>query len=247
MKNNTYHIVPLRLLHLRTINGITQAQLASAIVEHIYTSTGNHLSLSSAYISQWETGYKPIPFKYIGALCTVLGCTEEYLLGISSDPTSSIPDEAPLESEKNISPMPEQIPVNSLHKYDQLPIYVVFNELQHKNCWGLLNIQANKIILPDSVINISAIDLSSISLYPANPNFTTEIKSADLKKLSFAEAINSEIVYIEACSNDASIRSQYTGYYHHNENKTCFINSSGLTLPYDGINLYYNVYSVLHI
>ena len=45
-------------------------------------------------------------------------------------------------------------------------------------------------------------------------------------------------------NEDATIRSQYEGYYHHNENQTCFINNSGLTLPYDGINRYYNVYSV---
>ena len=62
--------------------------------------------------------------------------------------------------------------------------------------------------------------------------------------VAFADAINSKVVYIEVCSNDATIRSQYEGYYHHNENQTCFINNSGLTLPYDGINRYYNVYSV---
>lgn len=243
MKKNNTRIIPQRLQHLRLVLGLTQTELGNAIAENFYASKGERISLTSGYISHWETGAKPIPLKYMNTLCDVLGCTEEYLLGISQDPTSSDPSKA-LEKNEVISPMPDSIPLNSLYKYDQLPIYIVFNELQHANCWGLLNIKMNKIILSDSVISLSSIDFSSISIYPANPNFTAGIKSASMNKLSFADAINSKVVYIEVCSNDATIRSQYEGYYHHNENQTCFINNSGLTLPYDGINRYYNVYSV---
>ena len=77
MKKNKTRIIPQRLLHLRSVLGLTQTELGNAIAENFYASKGERISLTSGYISHWETGAKPIPLKYMNTLCDVLGCTEE--------------------------------------------------------------------------------------------------------------------------------------------------------------------------
>ncbi len=134
-------IIPQRLLHFTFSAWLNTDGIRKCNSRKLYASKGERISLTSGYISHWETGAKPIPLKYMNTLCDVLGCTEEYLLGISQDPTSSGPSKSVRKKNEVISPMPDSIPLNSLYKYDQLPIYIVFNELQHANCWGLLNIK----------------------------------------------------------------------------------------------------------
>ena len=228
MSQRKQKVIPSRLAHMRQLTNKTQKELSEALGEIIYSSTGSTTTPSSVTISQWELGTKPVPEKYVDYLCKLLGCTREYLYGFTSDPYSSEiqNDFAPLQKEVN------PISISNLYKYDKCPVYIVFNLMQFPNGWALLNHSADRLVMVDSIIKLSSINLSEVTIYPAKPAYVPNVRPNGAKKLDLIKTLKSEYVYIVMNSPDKTIRSMYDGLYHHNEKHTCLINAEGLTLPY---------------
>ena len=57
--------------------------------------------------------------------------------------------------------------------------------------------------------------------------------------LGLEDIKNMDNVYIESISLDPFLRGQVSGWYHHTPEKTCLINDRGLTLSYEGLDVYY--------
>ena len=53
-----------------------------------------------------------------------------------------------------------------------------------------------------------------------------------------------EDVFIESISLDPYLRGQVTGWYHHTPEKTCLINDRGLTLSYEGLDVYFRALGI---
>lgn len=230
-------VIISRFVHMRGLSKKTQKQFSEALAEVLYQQ-GIDTIPASVSISQWETGAKPIPTKYVDAICQVFGCTKEFLYGKSSNPYSS-------ELDEDISvPVAEidAIEIINLHRYDKCPVFVVFENYQYPNGWGIVNLSADKLILSDAIIKLSSVDYDAVAFYPMKPLYIPNIKPDGSKKLDLVKALNADYVYIIMNSPDKVIRSMYDGVYHHNENRTAFINAIGLTLPYEGMNKSYTVY-----
>lgn len=228
-------VIPNRLAYMRNLKGLTQKDFASALAEYEYKKGGNPNTPSNVSVSQWEIGSKPVPTKYVEGICHVLGCTEAFLYGYAHTPYSSEPD----TDDTFCPPQPSTDPIDPIYflKYDGFPVFVEFKKYQHENGWGIFNIGADRLMLKDAVIKLSSLNFEDVSFFPL-----WQKRIANAKRLDLGYALRSEYVFIVMNSPDKSIRDMYNGIYHHNENKTCFINGRGFCLPYDGINLTYYVY-----
>ena len=62
--------------------------------------------------------------------------------------------------------------------------------------------------------------------------------------LGLEDIKNMEDVFIESISLDPYLRGQVTGWYHHTPEKTCLINDRGLTLSYEGLDVYFRALGI---
>ena len=233
-----YRVIPAKLNHMRQLAEMTQQSFANALSDIVFSADGKPQKISNVTVSQWEIGAKPVPRKYVDAICQLLGCTKEYLYGESSDPYSSEPDEEVKLPGVAIDP----IEITNLYKYDKMPVFVMFNNFEHPNGWGLLNYEADRLIMTDFIIKLSSIDLRDITCYPMQPAFIPSLKTGG-KKMDLINVLKSDYVYIIMNTQDRIIQERYNGLFHHNEDHTCLINAIGLTLPYEGLNRAYSAYS----
>lgn len=236
-ENTKLRVIPSRLVHMRHIAGMTQKMLGESISEIIFTRDGRSMKFTCVSISQWETGSKPVPKKYVDIICDLLGCTKEYLYGQSNNPLSDV-----IEEEDETTVEVEPVKITNLHKYDNCPVYVFFNNYQHPNGWALLNFESDRLIMTSSVIKLSSLNLDDVTFYPMKPLFVPNVRPDGSKKLDLIRALKSEYVYIVMNSSDRTVRAMYDGLYHHNETHQGFINGEGLFLPYEGFNKAYSAY-----
>lgn len=239
VKTTTHKVLPSRLTHIREIHGMTQSDVAKLLREISRDSTIK-FSSTNVLISQWETGKKSVPTKYVSLLCELFGCTKEYLYGFTSDPhsnTGTDVDET-VRIEAELLPIPR----DNLFMYDRYPVYVVFEDFLYPSDWCILNFRAQKLLMPDIIISMEKLNLSKVKFYPAKPRYVSNASVKGYKKIGLMEAMNLEYVYIIVNTSNELLQKQYNGIYHHNETHTAFINAEGLLLPYEGLNKNYTVY-----
>lgn len=76
-----------RIKELRQAYGYTQIAL------------GELLNCSGAAVSRYEQGQRELDLTTLEQLCNVFGCTSDYLLGLSNEPTAQLPRGDELKSE----------------------------------------------------------------------------------------------------------------------------------------------------
>lgn len=229
---------PNRLALLRNQKGLTQEELANIISDIVNRKRG--YSLLS--VSGWETGDKQPTIEVLCVLCDYFNVTPNYLLGFEDDPGSSKIAPATVKTGKKGVIKPDYvITYNKLPNFDGEPIYVVFNELQSANRWGILNMSKERIVFGGDYITLRK-DLNC-TYYTNIPEDEKKPKYGVKKRLTVSQIRKSERVWVEPITPDKEIKGKYTGWFHNNENKSCLINAIGLTLPYDGLSISYNAYS----
>lgn len=246
MKNN---LIASRISALRQKIGLSQTELATILTN----ASGNVITTPT--ISSWETGRRMPPSARMPYLAEILGCTEDYLYGKVDDENGIAPElpdsnestndivydslEAKVEGEVKLR-------VNDIinnRRFDGRPVYITFKNYAHKNQWGLVNLTQKAFILSDRrMLNFDAESIDFI--YVDEPSYSSFCSINGNYPLDMTRLMRrTRKVYIEMRTADKNITTQYNGWYSHNENKTCLINSIGLTLPYSGLGISYNAYS----
>ena len=229
---------PNRLALLRNQKKLTQEDLANIISDSVNRKRG--YSLLS--VSGWETGDKQPTIEVLCVLCEYFNVTPNYLLGFDDDPGSSEAVAATVKTKKKDVIKPDYlITYNKLPKFDGEPIYVVFNDRQSTNRWGILNMAKERIVFGGDYITIRK-DLNC-TYYTNIPEDEKRPQYGVKKRLALSQVIKSDRVWIEMMTPDKEIKGMYNGWFRNNETHTCLINAIGLTLPYDGLSKSYNAYS----
>ncbi len=232
----TKKIISSRISVRRVQLNLKQADIVCRINEYINQHKDefpNGKLLSYTNLSHWETGHRNIPAMYSHALAYALECSEAYLYG-----------EDTAEQQKG-----KAIPHKRVYLYDKQPVFVVFKNKAYADQWGIIDYKRDEIILATrKFIRLSATKKSQYNeiIQEILPLVPYEMNLGDNGReqlINLPQAILEDRVIIKMKSTDPYVTQLYDGIYKHNENRTAFINNNGLVLPYEGINLSYNVYS----
>lgn len=225
-----------RLAFLRREHGLSQSAFAKEFSEF----TGRKKQLTLASVSLWEQGERMPDATSLIAIAKFFNVTLDFLTGLSA--INSFDNEAsesnqPLELKDFIF----KIDITSLRKYDGLPIYVVFLNMDYQNQWGILNSDTYSIVFKNMSLKISEIT-AEFYTYPRPCDVHASVFNAYSFNLS--RLMNAEEFWVELKNSSSELRYQYAGWWRHNENKTGIINpANGLTLPYEGLCVSYNAFS----
>ncbi len=226
-----------RLALLRNEKGMTQDDLAKLLSE----IEGRKKSYSLLTISAWETGDKCPTLPTFILLCDIFNVSADYLTGRNNDAqnkniASASPDNYAGENKPSYL-----VTFNDLHKFDGEPIYVVFNDKKSKDRWGILDWTKKQIAFTSAYMSLNK---ALNCVYYSNIPESQQIPKHNLKKrLSMNQLLSANRVWIEMISADEHVKGRYNGWFRNNEDKSNLINASGLTLPYEGLNISFNAYS----
>lgn len=222
-------IVGKRIALLRTKRGLNQDEFAQALSELCSRQKPYSLQI----ISAWESGRRLPTEKMFGILSHFFGVTEEYLRGLSSDPDSMIVE----ENESGL-----EIDVNDLKDFDGRVVYVIFHNHAHEDQIAIVNSDKETLIMKNGYIRYPNPQIKAI--YANEPDYVYFKSKSGRYPLTMSGLLNTQanLIWIESKSPDPVIRSQYNGWYRRNEHNTALINSIGLTLPLEGLNISYYAY-----
>lgn len=231
---NPHKIIPERIMSLRTKLNMTQSALCEAINDR---KQGR--KINSSVISSWETGRRPIPDNYSPILSDIFGVTNGYLRGFTDDPEEEI--NKPKEQEDELNKI--EITIESLYKYHNMPIYVVFNNYKYEDAWGIYDDEFKQIVFRRFVLKLTKQLVQSMKFYRIAPDYKDQSPYWNKTMLSMKEMLSAEMVYVSMESHDPAIRLKYNGWYRHNEDHTYLIKAgTGLCLPYEGLSVSFSAY-----
>ena len=223
-------VVPARLKQKRLEKHWKQADLCDALEKE-------GVKLSVSMVSAWEIGRKPVAPEYLPALTKCLDCEEDYLRGRDTEniDISDIHDANKYTCE---------IKYEDLCHYDGKPIYIEFRNWAHKDCWGIYCAADNFFHCIKYNITADKVLSNECRFYALAPIYTIQSgeKRKQLHSLDMPKFLSRQEIYVVMNTHDRSLRAEYNGWYHHNENHTAIINANGLCLPYEGLNLSYSAY-----
>lgn len=234
-------VIPDRLAYLRVKANLTQSKLVEYIREQLVADGARKIPKSNpSIISSWETGRRHFPDKYLKYLSELYSVTEGYLRGYTNDPD----EEADEMSVKPLELSVIEIPMTNLYQYHKRPVYVIFRLYTGQNGWAILNYWDRQLVFYNSVYDFSTDDLVNerLMIYATAPLFENTVYIRHQFPLEFKQVLAADRVYICMKSPDPFIRGKYNGWYTHNEDHTALINSRGMVLPYDGIEVSFAAY-----
>lgn len=232
-KSNTSSIFGQRLAMLRTEMGLTQAELA----EELSIFSNREKQLSNLTISSYEKGNKTPPLSMVVFMAKYFNCSTDYLLG--SEETDGKKLLVKRESDSPLAEPDIKIRVQEFRKYHNNPVFVVFSNSTHQNCWAILDFDRRRLVTIDALYPLTP----DITLYRFKP-LESQYHDVSFKQpLTLPEVLKEETVWIEMLSTDTFIKGRYNGWYTHNEDKTLLINrTNNLMLKYDGCGIAFNAY-----
>ena len=137
-----YKMIPERIMQLRREMGWTQAELCDAVSENRPDDGNGTTKLQSSVVSAWETGRRPVPDEYAETIAKIFGVTKGDLDGFTDDPkTEASEPQAVSNRDQKI-----EIPLESLFKFHDMPVYVVFPTKQHMDGWGIYDDEYKQIV-----------------------------------------------------------------------------------------------------
>lgn len=226
-----------RLTLLRHQKKLTQQELANTLSE--IENRGKTYSLLS--VSGWESGDKYPSVKTVITLCEYFNVSSDYLLGFTNDPGNNkiiSAAKTDVESEKKPNYI---VTYNELRAFHKEPIYVVFNDKSAEDGWGIYDAIKKRIVFSNQFLYITKeLNCTYYAHIPdelSSPNYSLK------KRLTMGQMVKAKKVWIEMITTSEFIQGQYNGWYRINESGTCLINSQGLTLPFEGLNISFNAYT----
>lgn len=243
--SSQYKVIPERLIKLRLEMGMTQSELCETLNEKkpdVILPDGSrqskHLQFSAA--SAWETGRRPVPDDYVPYLAEIFGVTKGYLYGFTDNPKEDATEPKQTDDPNNRI----EIPFDSLYKFHNMPIYVVFPNHSHEDAWSIYDDYLKRFVFRTYVLRLTKQNAANMRFYKIAPSFEHDSPNWTKTTLSMKEMLSAKRVYISMISSDQAIRAKYDGWYRHNEDNTYLIKAgSGLILPYEGLNISFAAYA----
>lgn len=262
MKNKKRTVYTDRLITAREAKGYTQIQFAEKVREYM----GN--KFSKGYLSSIESNRRPLPQNYIEPFSKILGVSEDYLCGLTSDKNGTAEDE--VKPTFDWRDMTTEIEISQLGKYEGQPVCirrkdtgmqywgivmkVPEDQKYSANVSGIGGVTGDRIygvhnygvLVGEPYVQIIAITpnvekLISISLWA---RLYTEYESMYQQQMTLRQVLNSEeTVFVRMRNADPQIYSMYDGWYKLNETKDFLVNEEGRMLPINGCGITYNCYS----
>lgn len=234
MRERKKHIVTQRVAMLRIKNGFDQKRFADELSQIANTDK----EIKQSNVSGWETGRRPIPLKYLGAIADLFGVSQAYLLGEGNNPYTEDKDLTALKDEKY------EIPMTKLYAYDKLPVFVSFDQVVHEPGWAIYDRTGSRFVFADDYVTEVAFNKVGGKVYTQDPRMA-DIMLNNLRSLDMSKLLSREQVYVSMMTMDTFTRGVYNGWYKHNEDHSMLINARGNTLPYHGLNVAYKAYSYM--
>lgn len=215
-----------RIAKLRANAGLRQDELAKILCNN----AKREKIITVAAVSSWERGRRRPAPDMIKGLANYFRVTETYILGLTDNPASDIPDK-----DKKIDSFTKirKIKKESLQLYHSKPLFLEFKDNRHHAQWCLYDALNNRFVLTDGMLSDCDDSISDIYSFEPYLDMLSE------KPLRLAKVLSMDKVYVKMITSDKQVQQMYDGWYSHNENHTRLINTLGLTLPYEGINQSY--------
>jgi transcriptional regulator with XRE-family HTH domain len=237
------NILGTRLVELRKEKKLTQ----QGLVEKLQEFLDQDEPMSPLTISAYENGNRLPTLVTLIALSRIFNVSADYLLGIDRIPTLDEKKKAEATATDSVI-MPEYdliIRPQDYEKYDGLAVYITAKSnspLSIKPQWGKMKYYDKMIVLDlNEYVELS----SNLVIYRAKPVTAQFYEKCDMFALTFSSLQNARMVWVEPITQDKEVRTTYRGYYTHNSTRTMLINvQNGNVLPYTGLNITFNAFSV---
>ncbi|WP_049945086.1 helix-turn-helix domain-containing protein [Butyrivibrio sp. AC2005] len=233
MANIGNEITGSRLKSLRVEAGLNQKEFCARFSDFSVRNT----VYKSMTISNWETGRVLPTTTDIMKLSAFYNVTSDYILGLSDKRGDEDGDNVTSIQDRKI-----KIPFNKLKDYDGKPVFISGPTGSISPQWGILLYKQKVLACPHDNLRI-ALDARFTYSTTVPQELATNRDSANYY-LGLEDIKNMNEVYIESISLDPFLRGQVSGWYHHTPEKTCLINDRGLTLSYEGLDVYYRALGI---
>lgn len=241
IQKESNNLIGQRIKVLRMEMGINQQELALQLSK--FMDRKQDYSLTT--ISAWELGRKTPPLATLYKLADFFGVSVDYLCNQTNDRQGkgsgyTVNDKSTEERDSIIDESKLLLRKEDYKKYDKMPVFVVFKNMDIKSQWGLLNLENQEVVFLNGRIALGEYDIS-LYVYPL-PN-EMYYNFWKIHAYSLQQLMQANMFWIELYSYDSEIKGKYNGWYTHNEDKTAIINcNNGYVLPYTGLNVSYVAY-----
>lgn len=231
-KSAVNKIFGTRVKELRTERNMTQTQMSQEFAIFAASSPIQPMTISS-----WEQGKKLCTVETLKYLALFFGVSADYLLGISDEENEGkIRDASTLDL---ISPDEQVIKYNDLASVDGLPVVIESDTGTFGPLWAIYDHNKHRFLTKNGQLTYRP-DIKVRSSIPFSM-VTMEIFKKSM--LTATQLQMQERFWVIKVDGTEKEKRMYTGWYRHNEDKTCIINDRGLTLPYSGLGISYNAFS----
>ena len=182
-------------------------------------------------ISSWESGRKLPPADVILQLARFYGCTTDYIMGLSDDPTLLRTSDKLVNTNQTI-----EVPFNELSKHDGEPLYIKFPDEKIRSQYGLLD-------FPNKTIQTLKYRLQldpRCHYYITIPPEDLTLKNGITHLLGLEDVKKMDKVYIQSLSPDPYLQGLVSGWYSNDVSGKFLINEAGRVLSYEGLGVNYN-------
>lgn len=230
-----------RFASLRIKSGMTQQEWAHDFSDYIDRDKNYTLMT----ISQWESGSKLPPLFAAINIAKYFHVSMDWLIGLTDDETGTIQEsntdyqQSATEMEANLIIKDDQV-----KGFDKQPVYVVFDNKDLPNRWGILDWRKDRIVFSDGLMSLK--NGMRFTLYANIPDAERSPKYNVRKPLSMSQLRkkkHGDKVWVEMKSMDGIVKAKYNGWYKFNSTTNCLENIMGFVLPIDGMSISYDVFS----
>lgn len=219
-------LIHKRLKKLRNESNITQKEFAIKLGIFM----GRDSKIATTTVSSWEIGSKKPSYDVLLAIANYYGVTTDYLIGRTSAKTG----------DSKIYTMDDyiiEIDNNSLQLFNNKPVFLVFNNNDIVNRWGIYNAEKDYFCCANEIIKNS----TNIKYFATTPE-TEPINKDKPKKLTLEALKKLDRVWVEYISSDRNIKTKYTGWYRVSNDKNDLLRNDGFILSMDGFDVFFNAY-----
>ena len=239
---NINQIFGNRFSMLRINSGMSQREFANDFSDFI----DRDKSYTLVTISSWEIGNKLPPFDVAVNIARYFKVSMDWLLGFTGEDGEPQKLDTPA-STATISSMEANLIIkdDQLKGFDKQPVYVVFNNMDLPNRWGVLDYGRNRIVFTDALMNLN--NGLDFTLYSNIPDAERSPKYNIRKPLSMSQILKKqkdETIWVEMKSMDGIVKAKYNGWYSVNPETKCLENiGMGFILPLHGLSISYDAFS----